>query len=162
MAYHCYLLLDGIEGDCEHPDHEQWIKVLSYSHDISQLSPAINIDSGGTAGRSQHNALIVRKLLDKTSPKLNQFCSDGSVIDNMTLDLCQDKKTQPLFMQYKMTHVSVSSVCLKGTSLDVNDPLEEVSFKYQTISWEYNRVLSSGDQEGAVPGSWDLGQHQEV
>ncbi len=161
MAYHCYLLLKGIDGDCEHPDHEKWIKVLSFSHDISQLSSAITLDSGGTSGRSQHNALIVRKLLDKTSPKLNQFCSDGTVIDELTLDFCQDKGKQPLFMQYKMTKVTVSSVCIKGTSVE-DDPIEEVGFKYLTISWSYNRVLSNGSQEGAVPASWDLGQHKEV
>ena len=161
MAYHCYLLLDGIEGDCEHPDHEQWIKVLSFSHGISQLSQTIDLDSGGTAGRSVHNALTVRKLLDKTSPKLNIMCSNGTVIDELTLDFCQDKTTQPLFMQYQMTKVAVSSVCIKGTSLE-DDPIEEVSFKYQTISWEYNRVKPDGSQEGAVPGSWDLGQHKEV
>ncbi len=161
MAYHCYLLLKGIDGDCEHDDHKKWIKVLSYSHDISQSFSAITIDSGGTAGRSQHHALIVRKLLDKTSPKLNQFCSNGKVIDELTLDFCQDKETQPLFMQYKMTKVAVSSICIKGTSLE-DDPIEEVSFKYVTISWEYNRILDDGSPEGAVPGSWDLGKHKEV
>ena len=159
MAYHCYLLLDGIEGDCEHPDHEKWIKVLSFSHGISQLSQTIDLDSGGTAGRSVHNALTVRKLLDKTSPKLNIMCSNGTVIDELTLDFCQDKTTQPLFMQYKMTNVSISSVCIKGTSLEVNDPVEEVGFKYLTISWTYNRVLSDGTQEGAIVSELDLGLH---
>lgn len=159
MAFDAFLKISNIPGESTDERHSDWINILCFSHAINQpTGTAPNSSAARIAQRAEHQAFVVVKALDKSSPKLAAACCSGERISEVILALCQagGKKTQ--FMEYKMTDVTVSSVCPKG---DVHGkdslPLEEVAFRYLKIEWAYTVIDSAtGMPQGDVKSYWDL------
>ena len=159
MAFDCFLKIDGIDGESTDDKHKQWIELLSYSHGVSQPSSG-SVSSGGarSAERCDHQDFSVVKTLDKASPKLNLFCCNGKHIANVKVELCRATENKEKYMEYLMTDVIVSSVRPGGSSQGGEAlPLEEVSFNYGKITWNYVEAdHKTGKPSGNVETHWDL------
>jgi type VI secretion system secreted protein Hcp len=159
MAFDCFLKIDGIDGECTDDKHKQWIELLSYSHGVSQPGSGSASSGGGrSAERCDHQDFSVVKTLDKTSPKLNLFCCNGTHVQNVKVELCRAAETKEKYMEYLMTDVIISSVRPGGTSQGGEAlPLEEVSFNYGKITWNYIETdHKTGKPKGNVETHWDL------
>lgn len=159
MAFDAFLNIDGVPGESTDEKHKDWVEVLSYSHGISQ--PASGSGSSGgsrTAERCDHSDFSVVKTLDKTSPKLALYCSNGEHIGEVTLELCRAGGDKQKYMEYKMTEVIVKSIRPGGSAQGGEAlPLEEVSFAYGKIDFVYTQLdPSTGKPKGDVKSYWDL------
>jgi type VI secretion system secreted protein Hcp len=158
-VYAIFLHIDGLSGESTDEQHEDWIEVLSYSHSISQPA-ASSISSGSSriAGRSEHQSFTVVKQLDKSSPKLALYCCSGTHIPEVILELCYVTGDRLRFMEYTLSDVMVSSVSPSG-SVESGEarPIEEVSFSYGRIEWNYTEMdPDTGKAKGNVEAHWDL------
>jgi type VI secretion system secreted protein Hcp len=160
FAFDCFLKIDGIEGECNEPMHKGWVELLSYSHGISQ--PA-------SAERADHQDFSIVKKLDSSSPQLALYCCTGDLIPYIELELCRATGDKEKFMDYKMEDVIITGVMPVAPALVQADskiefknftltltggetlPLEEVSFNYRKILWEY--IMADGN---SVATGWDL------
>ena len=159
MAFDCFLKVDQVDGESTDDKHKQWIEILSYSHGVSQPSSGSASSGGGrSAERCDHQDFSVVKTLDKTSPKLNLFCCNGTHIRTVKLELCRASESKEKYMEYLMSDVIVSSVRPGGTSQGGEAlPLEEVSFNYGKIEWIYVETdHKTGKPAGSVQTHWDL------
>jgi len=159
MAFDCFLKLDGIDGECTDDKHKQWIELLSYSHGVSQPSSGTQSSGGArSAERCDHQDFSVVKTLDKASPKLNLFCCNGKHVKNVKVELCRATGKKEKYMEYLMEDVIISSVRPGGTSQGGEPlPLEEVSFNYGKITWNYITTdHRTGKPGGNVESHWDL------
>lgn len=159
MAFDCFLKIDGVPGECSDDKHEEWIEVLSYSHGVSQSASGSSSSGGGrSAERCDHQDFSVVKTLDKTSPKLALFCSNGTHITDVKMELCRATGDKQKYMEYLMSDVIVTSVRPGGSSQGGESlPLEEVSFNYGKIEWTYTETdHKTGKPKGDVKADWDL------
>lgn len=153
MAYDMFLKIKDVPGESKDAKHENWIEVLQYHHEISQPSSGA-VSTGGalSAERCDHQDFSIIKSLDKASPKLNLFCSNGKELAEVRLELCRAMGGKEKYMEYIMTKAIVTQVSPRGeTNIEEPLPTEEVRFKYRKIEWIY-----TPESEGAIPAFWDL------
>jgi len=159
MAFDAFLKIDGIDGESTDDKHQKWIEILSYSHGLSQpLSGSRSTSGGATAERCDHSDFSVVKALDKASPKLALFCCNGKHIPTVKLELCRAGEKKEKYMEYVMSDVIVSGV-RKGGSAQGGEslPLEEVTFNYGKIEWNYVEIdHKTGKPGGNVNAHWDV------
>ncbi len=158
MAFDAFLKIDGIDGESTDDKHKDWIEILSYSHGVSQLSSG-SVSSGGgrSAERCDHQDLVVMKSLDKSSPKLNLYCSDGKHIKEIKLELCRAGGNKEVYMVYKLEDAIVTSVQPSGSAGAGDLPAESVSFGYGKITWTYNETdHKTGTKKGTIEHNWSL------
>lgn len=71
-----------VDGESRDTEHQGWLEVNSWSHNIRQPKSATSSSVGGhTAERVEHSDMLFVKDLDVTSPKLWEACSAGYTFD---------------------------------------------------------------------------------
>jgi type VI secretion system secreted protein Hcp len=159
MAFDAFIKIDGIPGESTDDKHKDWIEILSFSHGVSQPRSG-SVSSGGSRSsqRTDHSDFSVIHALDKASPKLNLFCSNGDHIKEITVELCRAGGDKQKYMEWKLEDVIVTSVRPGGSSSGEESlPLEEISFAYGKITWTYTETdHKTGKAKGNVSANWDL------
>ena len=75
MASDFFIKLDGIDGESADKGHAKWIEVVNFKHGSQQ-----NVTAGRTtdvSGRGSFTPFTFVHMLDKASPKIQQFCMNG-------------------------------------------------------------------------------------
>jgi type VI secretion system secreted protein Hcp len=154
LAFDMFLKIDEIPGESTDDKHKEWIEILSYSHGVSQPSRVVG---GGGAEPCKHEDFSLVKMLDKASPKLVLSSCKGEHIKEVRIELCRATGDKQKYMEYKLSDVIVSSVKPSaGTRSGDVLPLEEVSFNYAKIEWDYTIIGADGLPSGNVIAQWDL------
>jgi len=90
MAFDTFIKIDGIDGESTDDKHQGWIEVIRFGTGVKQTVSIIASSAGGaTAERAEFHDFMIRKLLDKSSPKLALACAAGTHIDEIVLELCR-------------------------------------------------------------------------
>lgn len=145
-----FLKIDGIEGESTDYKHKDWIELLSFSHGVSM--PISGWDTGRTTGTSDHQDFSIVHVLDKASPKLALYCCNGKHIPKVELEMCKGEETSLEYMKVTLSDLIISSVKPSGTIRGSDSlPLEEVSFNYAKIEWDYRLVDGNSIYTG-----WDV------
>ena len=161
--FDCFLKLDGIPGESQDDKHKEWIELHSFSMGVTQIVGGQRSTTGAaSAGRCDHADLAVVKSLDKTTPKLNLFCCNGTHIKKIELELCRATGDKQLYYKITMGDCIITSVRPGGSAKGGDTlPLEEVSFNYGEIEWEYTQTdHKTGKASGKVASKWSLVQNK--
>lgn len=153
-----FLKIDGIPGESTDAKHKDWIEVVSFGHEIIQ-PVATNKSTGGarSSERTEHGDFGITKRIDKATPILNKYASDGKHIPKVEFELCRATGDKACYMKYELTDVLISYVAIEreGSSQDI--PLETVHMNYGSITWTYTETdHSTGATKGNVTAGWDL------
>lgn len=110
-GYQIFVKIDGILGESRDDKHVGWIEAVSFSHSIS-LPASGTATTGGlrTLGPANHQDFKLVRVLDKASPKLALFCSNGGRIKEVTIELCRATGEKQKFMESNLSDVVVTSV----------------------------------------------------
>jgi type VI secretion system secreted protein Hcp len=165
MAFDAFMKIANVPGESTDSKHQEWIEILSFSHGMSQPSSAsVSRQGGVTVGRVDMHDLSVVKALDKASPKLALACCKGEHFATVQIELCKAADPKQKYMDYKLSDCIVSSVRPAGTSHGAEElPLEEVSFRFGKIEWNYTALdPKSGKPKGNVAAGWDLSKNAPV
>ncbi len=79
--YMNYLKIDGVAGDSKAPGYQGWLDAASLS-----FAPAAAVVGQPVAKCSTHEIIIVKRI-DKSSPKLSQFCASGKHFPAVTVSI---------------------------------------------------------------------------
>ena len=154
LAFDCFMKIDGIPGESTDDKHKDWIEIFAFNHGISQPGTVVG---GPTSERCDHEDFSIVKTLDKATPKLFLACCNGQHIMEVTLELCRAGGDKQKFMEYKFQDLIISSVKPSaGTVSGQPLPLEQVSFNYGKIEWNYTIIDVYGKPSGNIITSWDL------
>ncbi|MBC2713416.1 MAG: type VI secretion system tube protein Hcp [Desulfosarcina sp.] len=159
MAFDVFMKMEGIDGECTDDKHADWVEILSFSHAVTQ-SGSGSVSSGGsrTAERCDHSDFSIVKSMDKASPKLALYCSNGEHIPTVLMELCRAGGDKNVYMKYTLEDAVVTSYSPGGSAQGGEAlPMEEVSFAYGKIKWTYTETdHATGKPKGNVEAHWDL------
>jgi len=166
MAYDMFLQIDGIKGDSTDSAHKDWIEVESYAHRVAQAKGgSMSAEGVHTGGRADHDDFSITKRLDSASPILALHCCNGRHIPNIRMELCRAMGDKTTFMVYTFKDSIVSSINQAG-SADTEDPIpmEEVTFRYGQINWEYTQTdpTGGGKKGPAIQAGWSVLQNKPM
>lgn len=154
MAVDMFLKLKGIEGEAKDSKHANEIDVLAWSWGMSQ-SGTMHMGSGGGSGKVSVQDLSLTKYVDKSSPNLMMFCSNGGHIQEAVLTV-RKAGTDPLeYIVITMTNVIISSVSTGGSGGE--DRLtENVTLNFEKVKLTYNPQTEKGGGKGGIDYKWDI------
>ena len=152
MAYDGFLSIDGVHGESTDPDHANWIEIISLCHELSRP------EEGGPGVRVADFA--VTKVIDSSTPALHKLCCTGQYIPIVMVELCEVGGSKHVYMRWTLQDVVVSSVRLSGQASDdvYARPLEEVSFRFGVVRWEYVPVTHAGKPGAALEAGWNTAE----
>ena len=159
MAFDAYLKIDGIEGESEDDKHWGWIELIRYGIGVKQtISTTASSAGSASAERVDFSDFLIRKFIDKSSPKLALACANGTHIDQIVVELCRAGTDKVVFMTYTLKNCLIRKVITtNGSDTTANFPAETVKINYGKIEWHYAHLRRKG---GGVAGysvsGWDL------
>ena len=155
--------IDGVDGPSTAKGHEGWIEILRFEHQLSQATTARSASGAGPTERVSIEDFMIRKALDKTSPKLYLLCCQGEVIPKVTVELARAVGKQETFMQWVFSDVVISGVnpsgggsASSGDDEGESFPTETVSFNASAVDWSYTPFKKDGSRDAAIMTGWDL------
>lgn len=157
--FDAFLKIDGIPGESQDDKHKEWIELHSFATGVSQIVGGNRSTTGAaTGGRVEHQDFSVVKNLDKTSPKLNEACCKGTHIPKIIMELCRATGDKQLYYKVTLGDSIITSVRPGGSAKSGEAvPLEEVSFNYGDIEWNYTQTdHKTGKPAGNVSTKWSL------
>jgi len=131
----------NIEGSVVVKGREGSIEVLAFRHEV--LIPT-DPHTGKLAGVRRHEALIITKAFDKSSPYLFKACTTGQTLKSVEIKWYEiDAKGKEVeYFNHLLENVKIVSV--KPFMPNTKDPafdrlvhMEEVSFRYEKITWTH-------------------------
>ncbi|MCD8482283.1 MAG: type VI secretion system tube protein Hcp [Verrucomicrobia bacterium] len=154
MATDIFVKIKDCPGESTDDKHKDWIEVLSYQTGVKQPAAGSRSTSGGpSSGRCDHSDFVITKQLDKASPKLALFCSNGKNIGDVEISLCHASSDKHEYMFYTLKDVIVTSVSTTGGG--DGKPVETVSFNYGEIVWKYTEFdHKNNSKKGALETRW--------
>ncbi len=157
--FDAFLKIDGVPGESQDDKHKEWIELHSFSTGVSQHVGGNRSTTGAaTGGRVEHQDFSIVKNLDKTSPKLNLFCCNGTHIPKITMELCRATGDKQLYYKIILGDSIITTVRPGGSAKGGDAvPLEEVAFNYGDIEWVYTQTdHKTGKPAGNVSTKWSL------
>ncbi len=159
MAFDAYLKIDGIPGECTDLMHPDWIEILSFNYDVSQVQSS-SLGGGHTAERATLSDFAIVKYLDRASPKLFQYCCEGKHCPQAVIELCHYGKQKEKFMEFLLRDVVITTVQPSGSTQNKEGgtwPTERITLDYGKIRVVYHAQPTPGSTtRGRVEAEWDL------
>jgi type VI secretion system secreted protein Hcp len=121
-----------------------------------QTSIQGNVDerTGMATGRRQHTPITITRVVDGSSPLLQQAAATGEVLKEVTIQLDKPSAHRNSYLQIKLTNVLVSGISLIGGIGNgsgpgsYGDPVEQISLVYANIQYVYS------DGKDAFKDNW--------
>jgi len=107
-------------------DHKDWINLLSVNSSASAAAAGPSVDGPGT--------LVIRRRVDKSSPKLMEACANGKHIDKVDLTLRKAGGESETYYKYELENVIITSYSVSGAGQADDRPTEEVAFYYNKVA----------------------------
>ncbi len=142
-------------GNSYQEDHVDEITVQGFAHQI--MIPR-DPQSGQPSGQRVHDAFVVSKVFDKSSPKLYEALTSGERLPKIVLKWYRTSITGTQEHYFTHTLVDAMIVDIKTSMPHAQDPavahfthLEDVAFTYRKISWTHEVAGTSGSDDWRVP-----------
>ncbi|QIE43464.1 Hcp family type VI secretion system effector [Meridianimarinicoccus aquatilis] len=160
MAVDMFLDIEGeISGEAQDSEHKGTIDVLAWSWGMSQ-SGSFHVGGGGGAGKVNIQDISITKWVDKSSPVLMKYCSNGDHFDSAKLIVRKAGKTPLEYIVIEMTKVMVTSVSTGGSGGE--DKLtENISLNFSDVKVTYVPQMDDGTGDADIIYNWDIAGNVE-
>lgn len=139
MAVDMFLKIENIKGESKDSNHSEWIEIQSYSWGLSQTG-SFSTGAGGGAGKVSMQDFSFTKRLDKSTPKLMEYCATGNHIKDAVLHVARTKNDQQTYLEYKLSDVLVSSYSPACSSGGSDGPVDQISLNFTKIQMVYSEI----------------------
>lgn len=160
MAVDFFLKIDGIPGESADAKHKDEIDVLSWNWGANQTG-TMSYGGGGGAGKVNFQDFSFTMRMNKATPKLILACSNGEHIKTAIMVARKAGKEQQEYLTYRFYDLLVSSYSSGGAGGD-DIPIEQISFNFSKVTYEYKPQKADGTLDGAITAGWDLKKNVKV
>jgi type VI secretion system secreted protein Hcp len=152
-----FLKIEGIEGESQDSKHKNEIEIESFSWGAVNMGTASH-GGGMGAGRVQFQDFNFTMRVNKASPKLMLYCSNGSHVKTATLICRKAGKDQQEYLKVVFTDLLISSYQTNGTGASGVIPMDQIAFNFSKVEFEYKEQKPDGTLGGAIKTWWDMKQ----
>lgn len=157
MSVDMFMKIAGIPGEARDAKHKGEVDVLAWSWGMSQ-SGTTHTGSGGGAGKVNVQDLSFTKYVDKASPLLMLFCSNGKHVTDATLVVRKAGETPVEYMTIKMIDAIVTSVSTGGSGGE--DRLtENVTLNFASVEYTYIEQTTTGAEGDKPAYKWKIAEN---
>ncbi len=157
MAQDFFIKLDGIDGQSADKNHGKWIEVIDFTHGSKQ---SVTLARGAdVAGRGEFEPFSFTHLVDKATPKLQQYCMNGQKVAKVEFQVCRAiAGAQVTVYEVKLENVKIAKATVK-TALAAEgadrEAIEEVDLVAGKITWKVTPIKGDNTKDGAIEASFD-------
>jgi type VI secretion system secreted protein Hcp len=155
MANDIFVDIEGIEGESQDALHPKAIQALSWSWSVEQNAQMLSGSGGGSPKATVQDIAFVH-YIDRASPNLSSFCSQGKHIDRVTLTSRKAGGTPFEYHRLTMFDVIVSGVHSTVTEFAAT---QTVSLSFTRVMEEYIVQSALGQPKGTVTALIDVRQN---
>ncbi|KOC91137.1 Hcp family type VI secretion system effector [Winslowiella iniecta] len=155
-----YMKIDNIQGESQDANHKGWIKVSSFNWGATQ--PAnINVGGGGGTGRVQYQDLQVHAEVDKATPAIMRYLSNGKHINKVELSACHASDGQIEYLRITLEEVLITGASYNGTS---HTDKIGMSYKFQAakVGQQYWELMANGGKGPETASGWHIKENRET
>jgi len=176
-----YIKFEGIDGESQNAGHEGWSEIISFSQGIS-LPSADTTTTTRRRGDVIFGDVVVIKQVDKSSPKLAEYMTKGTIFTKVEIHLTGPSEGSPCqgtFYVCELKNAHITSYVVSGSNplayaliapapevttpssgpfivQAVDAPMEEISINFEEIKVTYTECDSSGKAKGNVEYSFKV------
>ncbi|GAB3412897.1 type VI secretion system tube protein Hcp [Erwinia aphidicola] len=160
MSKDIFLRVDGITGESKDARHPGWIQVESFGWGATQPS-AIEVGSGGGAGKVKFRDLTVNAFIDKATPNLLRYVSNGKHINSVELSSCKAGGEQLEYFKINLKQVMVTDVVFNGAT---GQDLFGVTYCFRAaeVSNHYFEQTTEGARGAEFSSGWSIKENKEL
>lgn len=155
-----FLKIDTIKGESKDSKHKDEIDVESWSWGENNAGGHAYGGGGGAGKVSMQDFHFVMRTC-KATPELMLACAEGRHIKEATLTCRKAGKEQQEYLKIKFSDLLISSYQTGGSSGEVV-PMDQVSFNYSKIEYEYSPQKADGTLDSPVKSGWNLKENKKV
>ena len=160
MAVDMFLELKGIDGESVDDKFKGKMDILAWSWGMSQ-SGTTHMGGGGGAGKVSVQDISVTKWVDKASPLLMLFCSNGKHVAEGTLTVRKAGEKPLEYMKIKMTDIIITAVSTGGSGGE--DRLtENVTLNFAKVEYAYVEQKVDGSGHPPKEYKWDIAANKQL
>lgn len=148
-----FLKLDGISGESQDHKHKGEIDLQSFSWGETSESGR---SQGAGAGKAAMQDFHFATRVNKASPLLFLACAMGKHIKDALLTGRKAGKEQQEFLLVKFSDLLISSYQIGGAEEAGEVPMEQVSFNFSRIDFEYRAQKPDGTLDSPIKAGWDV------
>jgi type VI secretion system secreted protein Hcp len=151
-----FIKFDGIDGESLDKDHSKWSDITSFSQVIHK--PGTGTGVNRRRGDVQLEDILVRKELDKASPKLAEAVCNGKVFPKVEIHITASYTDagRQTYYAYELKNVQVVNYAVSGATQSDAVPEEDVTLNFEEIKVTYTETDTKGKKKGKVEYSWDV------
>ncbi|MGE5295467.1 MAG: Hcp family type VI secretion system effector [Solirubrobacterales bacterium] len=140
---------DGIPGESTEKDHAGWCEALSFNMGMTLPNAA----GAASVGSANMEDVVVTKVLDKASPKLAQYASQGTHLKNARIHITRASSGGgKTYYACELQDVLVTGYHVNASNDRV--PVEELTLNYRNISATYTEYDGAGAVKGTTTFSY--------
>ena len=163
MANDFFIKIDGIDGESVDKSHNKWIECTYFQHGSEQ--PIVAGRSTDVSGRGHFIPFTFTHLIDKATPKIQQFCMSGQKIAKVQFQVCRAVAgAQVPVYEITLENVKISSARVGNIEIDdegtLGDdtsgvPTETVNLIAAKMTWKYTAIKEDNTKDGAVEANFN-------
>jgi type VI secretion system secreted protein Hcp len=150
-----FLKLDGIPGESTDHKHKGEIDLESFSWGETNVATP-GRGGGMGAGKVAMQDLHFTARVNKASPTLFLSCATGKHIKEAVLTARKAGKDQQEYLIIKLKEVFITSYQIGGAEAAGDVPMDQVSFNFSKIDYEYRAQKPDGSLGPATKASYDV------
>jgi type VI secretion system secreted protein Hcp len=155
MAADFFLKIDGIPGESIDSKHKDEIELASWSWGESQTGSAAK-GGGLGAGKVQMQDFHFAMGTNKASPKLFLNCANGMHIKKAELTCRKAGGDQLEYLKFFFEDLLVSSFQIGASGGGDGLPMEQVSFNFTKIKFQYAAQKADGKLDAPIVHQYDI------
>jgi type VI secretion system secreted protein Hcp len=155
-----FLKVADVEGESTDGTHGGEIDLVSWSWGETN-SGTHSGGGGGGAGKVTMQDFHFTMKANKSTPKLMLACATGQHIPEATLTCRKAGTEQQEYLIIKFKDLLISSYQTGGSAGDVV-PVDQISFNFSKIEYEYKPQKADGSLDSPVTAGYDLKTNQKV
>ena len=160
MANDFFIKIDGIDGESVDKSHGKWIECTYFQHGSEQ--PIVAGRSTDVSGRGHFIPFTFVHLIDKATPKIQQFCMSGQKVAKVQFQVCRAVAgAQVPVYEITLENVKIAKAIVSIPDYDEDDvaavavPVETVELVAAKMTWKYTAIKEDNTKDGAVEATFN-------
>lgn len=160
MSTDLFLKIEGITGESQDANHKGWINADSFSWGAMQPG-AMSTGGGGGAGKVEYLDLSVVAKIDKGTPAIMRYLSNGKHIGKVDISICKAGGKQIEYCRITLEEVLITAVRFTGAT---KDDIIGITYNFQAarVKNQYWEQSASGTKGAESQSGWNIKENKEI